>query len=221
MFNIHEDLSPFYRTAEEDVIMASLTSRLRGLKSPTTPTVFVALIDSVIEQQIFLKAAHTIENRLIRAFGTPLILNDQVSYGYSTPQKLAETTDSGFRSSGPPARKGEYIRAISQQIVSASLDLENFRTYQDTEMIISELTKIRGIGRWTAELTVLRGLHHPDTFPADDIGVRRFIARFYTNDKNISAAQARSFAERWGPWKVYAAYYLEIADLLGISPSVL
>ena len=221
MFNIHEDLSPFYRAMEKDVIMASLISRMRGVKSPTPPTVFEALVDSVIEQQISLKAAHSIENRLIRAFGIPLILKDQAYYSYPTPNTLAETTDSDFRSCGLTRRKGEYIRAISQQIVSASLDLENFRTYQDTEMIISELTKIRGIGRWTAELTVLRGLHRPDAFPADDIGVRRFIARFYMNDTNISAAQARSFAERWGPWKGYAAYYLEIADLLGISPSVL
>ncbi len=111
------------------------------------------------------------------------------------------------------------IRAISPQIVSASLDPENFRTYQDTEMTISELTKIQGIGQWTAEFTVLRGLHRPDAFPADDISVLRSIARFSMNDTNISAAQARSSPERWGPWKGGAAYYLEIADLLGISLS--
>jgi DNA-3-methyladenine glycosylase II len=99
------------------------------------------------------------------------------------------------------------------------LDPENFRVFTDTETIIRELIKIRGIGRWTAELTILRGLHRPDAFPADDIGVRRFIARFYLNDKKISSDEARSFAERWGAWKGFAAYYLEIADLLGIAPS--
>ena len=220
MFNINEDLSPFYQAMEKDRIMASLTSRLRGVKSPTTPTVFEALVDSVIEQQISLKAAHSIENRLIRAFGTPLILKDHIYYSYPTPHTLAETTDSGFRSCGLTRRKGEYIRGISQQIVGASLDLEKFRTYPDTEMIIRELTKIRGIGRWTAELTVLRGLHRPDAFPADDIGVRRFISQFYMHDKNVSSGQARSFAERWGFWKGYAAYYLEIADMLGIGPFI-
>jgi DNA-3-methyladenine glycosylase II len=220
MFNIYEDLSPFYQSMEKDRIMAYLISRLRGVKSPTTPTVYEALVDSVIEQQISLKAAHRIENRLIRAFGIPLILKEEVYYGYPTPQTLAETTDSGFRSCGLTRRKGEYIRGISQQIIAKSLNLENFRTFQDTEIIIRELTKIRGIGRWTAELTVLRGLHRPDAFPADDIGVRRFIAQFYMNNANISSAQARSFADRWGFWKGYAAYYLEIADMLGIGPFV-
>jgi DNA-3-methyladenine glycosylase II len=87
-------------------------------------------------------------------------------------------------------------------------------------MIREELVKIRGIGRWTAELTILRGLHRPDAFPADDVGVRRFIAQFYRSGSKISAADARTFAERWGAWKGFAAYYLEVADLLGIRPAV-
>jgi DNA-3-methyladenine glycosylase II len=219
MFNIHEDLSLFYEAMREDAVMTSLISQLRGVKSPTTPTVFEALVDSVIEQQISLKAAHSIENRLIRAFGPTLTCNDLVYYGYPTPQTLAETMDSGFRACGLTRRKGECIREISQRILSGAWDPENFRAYPETERVINELTKIRGIGRWTAELTILRGLHRPDAFPADDIGVRRFIGQYYMNDKKISPVEARSFAERWGRWKGYAAYYLEIADLLGITPS--
>jgi len=188
------------------------------VKSPTTPTVFEALVDSIIEQQISLRAAHSVENRLIRALGTPLALGAKVYYSYPTPHTLAEATDSIFRACGLTRRKGEYIRGVSQQILSGALDTESFRNYPDTEMIVSELTKIRGIGQWTAELTILRGLHRPDVFPADDIGVRRFISRYYLGDKKISSAEAREFAERWGTWKGYAAYYLEIADLLEISP---
>ena len=80
------------------------------------------------------------------------------------------------------------------------------------------MVKIRGVGRWTAELTILRGLHRADVFPADDVGVRRFIAQVYRNGETISPEKARVFAERWGAWKGFAAYYLEVADLLGISP---
>jgi len=218
MFNIHEDLAPFYPAVEKDGILTSLISQLHGVKSPTTPTVFEALVDSIIEQQISLRAAHSVENRLIRALGTPLALGAKVYYSYPTPHTLAEATDSIFRACGLTRRKGEYIRGVSQQILSGALDTESFRNYLDTEMIVSELTKIRGIGQWTAELTIRRGLHRPDVFPADDIGVRRFISRYYLGDKKISSAEAREFAERWGTWKGYAAYYLEIADLLEISP---
>ena len=220
MFNINEDLAPFYQAMENDSVMASLISQLHGVKSPTTPTVFEALVDSVIEQQISLKAARSIEKRLIRAVGSRLTLEDMVYYGYPTSHSLAETTDPIFRSCGLTRRKGEYVRDISRRILSGAFDPESLRKYTDTETIISELMKIRGIGRWTAELTILRGLHRQDAFPADDIGVRRFIAQFYLNNKKISSAEARLFAEPWGAWKGFAAYYLEIANLLGISPFI-
>jgi DNA-3-methyladenine glycosylase II len=75
MFNISEDITPFYEAMEKDAIIADLIRRLRGRKALTTPTVFEALIDSVIEQQISFKAAHSIENRLIRAVGNTLTLD--------------------------------------------------------------------------------------------------------------------------------------------------
>ena len=131
---------------------------------------------------------------------------------------LAKTPDETFRACGLTLRKGEYIRGIAQQILAGDLDPEAFRGYPDTESIIAELVKVRGIGRWTAELTILRGLHRPDAFPADDVGVRRFISRYYRDGGKITSADARIFAERWGAWKGFAAYYLEVADLLGIAP---
>ena len=127
--------------------------------------------------------------------------------------------DNTFRSCGLTTRKGEYIRDISRQILIGDLDVEGFRRFMDTEEVISESIKIRGIGRWTAELTILRGLHRPDAFPADDVGVRRFISQFYLGGEKLSSAGARTFAERWGAWKGFVAYYLEVADLLGIHPS--
>ena len=218
MFAINDDLKPFYTAMETDPIMTALVQRLWGVKAPTTPTVFEALTDSVIEQQISLTAAHSIEHRLIRTVGTPLTLDTVTWYCYPTPHILAETPDSTFRECGLTLRKGEYIRDISRQIVDGALDLDHFKTYSDTESIISDMVKIRGIGRWTAELTILRGLHRADSFPADDIGVRRFISQYYRQGAKISPAQAREFAGQWGVWRGFAAYYLEVADLLGIIP---
>jgi len=216
MFNITENITPFYLAMEKDVIMTDLLRQLRGLKAPTTPTVFEALVDSVIEQQISLKAAHSIEKRLIRAVGNSLTFDGYTWYCYPTPPLLATTPDSTFRSCGLTLRKGEYIREISQQILAGTLDLDHFRSFADTESIISQMVKIRGVGRWTAELTILRGLHRADAFPADDVGVRRFIAQVYRKGEKISPEDARVFAEQWGAWKGFAAYYLEVADLLGI-----
>jgi DNA-3-methyladenine glycosylase II len=218
ILSITDDLTPFYQDVARDPVLADLTVHLRGVRAPVTPTVFEALTDSIIEQQISLKAAHSTENRLIHAAGKELDLDGTIYYSYPDPEILARTTDSTFRACGLTVRKGEYIRDVSQRILAGDLDVEGFRNYQDTEEVIEKLVKIRGIGRWTAELTILRGLHRPDAFPADDVGVRRFISRFYLSGRKISAAEARTFAERWGAWKGFAAYYLEVADLLGIRP---
>lgn len=217
VFSIDDDLVPFYRAVAGDPVMSVLTARLRGVRAPVTPTVFEALTDSIIEQQISLAAARSIENRLIRATGKRLPLDGAAYYCYPEPSALAETSDTTFRSCGLTIRKGEYIRDISRQIAAGELDIEGLRDCPDTEQIIGELVKIRGIGRWTAELTTLRGLHRPDAFPADDVGIRRFIAEFYLSGRKITAAEARTFSERWGAWRGFAAYYLEVADHLGID----
>ena len=82
----------------------------------------------------------------------------------------------------------------------------------DSEAIITELVKLKGVGRWTAELAILRGMHRLDAFPADDLGLRRSIAQRYQRGGKISAEEARKIAEQWGEWKGLAAYYLLIAD---------
>ena len=217
MFNIYDDLIPFYRTVEKDRIMNRLSHTLEGLKVPTTPTVFEALIDSVIEQQISLNVAHTLQNRLIKAVGTRLHDGVSAYYCYPTPGILAATRPGLFRECGMSARKGEYIREISAAIVSGDLDVENFRRYSDTEQIIEEMVKIRGIGKWTAELTVLRGIHKLDAFPADDVALRRIIAGFYKDGQDMTAAEARMIAGEWGSYKGLAAFYLVMADHLHIT----
>ncbi len=201
-----------------DPVLRDLTLRLRGTRAPATATVFEAITDSVIEQQISLRAAFSIGNRLIRARGKTLELGGTTWFAYPSPASLASTDDLTFRSCGLTRRKGEYIRDISQSVVEGRLDVEGFRGCRDTETIMTELDRIRGIGRWTAELTILRGLHRADAFPADDVGVRRFIAQFYGSGFPVMPSEARSFSDRWGAWKGFAAYYLEVADLLGIRP---
>lgn len=218
LFSIHDDLTPFYRAVAGDPVLSVLSARLRGLRAPVTPTVFEALADSIIEQQISLAAARSIGHRLIRTVGKRLVIDGTDYYGYPDPAILAATPESTFRSCGLTLRKSEYLRDVSRLILSGDLDVEGLRGYRDTERVIDVLTRIRGIGRWTAELTILRGLHLPDAFPADDVGVRRFIAKFYRPGTKISADEARVFSERWGAWKGFAAYYLEVADHLGIGP---
>ena len=114
-------------------------------------------------------------------------------------------------------RKGEYIKEASRLITEGKLILEKLKTYESSEQIIGELDKIRGIGGWTAELTILRGMQRLDALPADDLGLRRVFSRYYRDGKAISSAEARQIAKSWGKWKGLAAYYLVVADMKDIE----
>jgi DNA-3-methyladenine glycosylase II len=217
LFNLPLDLTAFYDAVKNDRIMQTVTQRLRGLKSPTTPTVFEALVDSIIEQQISLTVAHVLERNVIKTFGDQLMVDDATYYAYPTPQNIANGTVEQLRNCGLSMRKAEYIHDISKSITEGERDLEHFKTYEDAEEIIKEMVKIRGIGVWTAELTMLRGMSKLEAIPADDLGLRRHIAHYYCNDRKITGAEAREIAEKWGTWKGLAAYYLILASRLGLE----
>jgi len=217
IFNLNFDLKPFYGQVKSDKAMARITRRLWGLKSPTTQTVFEALVDSIVEQQISLKVANTLENRLIKKYGESLSIDDEVYYAYPTPNSLASVSVEEFRQCGLSQRKAEYIKGVSALIAEGKLDLEKFKSYDDADEIIWEMDAIRGIGVWTAELTMIRSMQKWNAFPADDLGLRRVVAHYYCGDEKITSAQARQIAEPWGEWKGIAAYYLVVAEILGVE----
>jgi DNA-3-methyladenine glycosylase II len=217
LFSLDFDLKPFYETAKDDKIMAGLTRELWGLKSPTTPTIFEALVDSIVEQQISLKVANSIETKITKKFGVTLDLEGDIYYAYPTPQRLAAVSTEELRQCGLSFRKGEYIKEVSTLITEGKLNLENLRNYKRSEQIIRELDEIRGIGVWTAELTMLRGMQKLEALPADDLGLRRVISYYYCDGKMISGAEARQIAKVWGDWKGLAAYYLIVANMKGIE----
>jgi DNA-3-methyladenine glycosylase II len=215
LFNLDFDLAPFYAEVNDDKIMAYVAWKLRGLKSPTTPTVFEALTDSIVEQQISLKVANSLEKKLIKKFGDTLDVDGEAYYAYPTPQRLASTSVEELRRCGLSLRKAEYIKAVSALVAEGKLDLEKLKNYADADAIIRELDEIRGIGVWTAELTLIRGMQKWEAMPADDLGLRRVISHYYCGGKRITSAQARQIAKGWGKWKGLAAYYLVAAEMLG------
>ncbi|MBN1245028.1 DNA-3-methyladenine glycosylase 2 family protein [Candidatus Bathyarchaeota archaeon] len=217
LFSLDLDLNPFYETVKADKVMAAITRKLWGLKSPSTPTVFEALVDAIVEQQISIKVANTIETRITKKFGDVLDLEGDVYYVHPTPQRLAAVSTEELRQCGLSFRKAEYIKGAATLIAEGKLDLENFRKYERSEQIIKELDEIRGIGVWTAEFTMLRGMQRLEALPADDLGLRRDISRYYRDGKVIQSAEARRIAEGWGRWKGLAAYYLVVASMLDVD----
>ena len=218
VFSLGLDLEPFYRMAGEDPVLSKIAKHLRGLKPRSTPTVFEALVDSIIEQQISLSASQSMELKLIRAFGDTLEVDGQTYYAFPTPDRISSATIPQLQRCGLSARKAEYIKSIARQVAHGALDLEKFKSYDDMNAIIAELDEVRGIGVWTAELTMIRGMGKLDAIPADDLGLKRCIAYYYREGKVITGAEARQIAARWEPFRGLAAFYLIVAYGLDVEP---
>jgi len=217
IFNLDFDLCSFYEELKNDSTMRRITQQLYGLKNPTTPTVFEALVDSIVEQQISIKVAHTIEEKIIKKFGKTLIIDGETFYAYPSPQNIADVSFQEIQNCGLTKRKAQYIQGAAQLIVNGKLDLEQLKNQKFFEKVLAELDEIRGIGVWTAELTMLRGMQKLEALPADDLGVRRVISRYYCGGKPIKSDEAREIAKLWGRWKGLAAFYLIIAEIKGIT----
>jgi len=216
IFNLDFDLCSFYKDVENDSAMHKIAQQLYGLKNPTTPTVFESLVDSIVEQQISIKVAHTIEQRLVKKFGETLVIDGITYFSYPRPENIANASIEEVQQVGLSQRKAEYIHGASQLIANGKSDLEQMKNEKDAEHIIEKLDEVRGIGVWTAELTMLRGMQKLDALPADDFGIRRVISRYYRDGKPIKTAGAREIAKAWGRWKGLAAYYLIVAEAKGI-----
>jgi DNA-3-methyladenine glycosylase II len=216
ILNLDFPLKLFYDEIKNNRVMHSIAQQLYGLKNPSTPTVFEALVYSIVEQQISIKVARTIEERIARKFGDTLLLNKKTYYGFPSAKNIANASIDEIQSCGLSQRKAEYIWGAAKLIVDGKLDLEVFKSQENSDFIISELDAIKGIVVWTAELTMLRGMQKLDALPADDFGIRRVISRYFCDGRAIKAAEAREIAKDWGKWKGLAAFYLIIAEVKGI-----
>ena len=175
IFNLGFPLASFYEEVKANPIMHKITQKLYGLKNPTTPTVFEALVDSIIEQQISIKVAVNIETKLAKRFGETLNIDGLTYYAFPAPQTIASASIDEIRKVGLSQRKVEYIKEAATLIAEGKLDLEHLKNHKNPEQIIAGLDEIRGIGVWTAELTMLRGIQKLDALPADDFGKTRNI----------------------------------------------
>ena len=216
IFNLDYNLKEFYDYMKNENVMSKLVLKLKGLNSPNTPTFFEAIVTSIIEQQISLKAARSIETKMVKKYGEKLKIKTETYYNFPTPEIISKLKKEDLRDVGLSFRKAEYVIGLSNSIKEGKIDLNNLKT-QETSEIIQKLLKIRGIGVWTAELAVIRGLHRIVALPADDIGLKRVVSHYYADGKPITSNQMRTLAKNWGNWSGLVVFYLIIADLMSIK----
>ena len=162
---------------------------------------FTTLSRAIVGQQISVKAAQTIWERLVaatRAAGTPPRLD---------PARLGRTRLPTLRRCGLSERKAGYVRDLARHFVTGALDPGEWPALSDEELIL-RLVAVNGIGRWTAEMFLIFHELRADVFPVDDIGVQRAIALHYGGGERLSLAAMRALAVPWQPYRSVATWYL-------------
>jgi DNA-3-methyladenine glycosylase II len=201
------DLEPFYRWAGEDSTLAQLIVRCYGMRPPRAPTLFEALVTSISAQQVNLTFATTTRSRLIKRFGRSVTLGGRIFYGFPTPQSLAAASLQELRDMQFSWRKAEYIVNLAHLVAVGELRLEEFPQLSNEE-VIERVVRVKGLGRWTADWLLARGLGRGDVIAAGDLGVRKALGRFYFGGQTPSIDEIRKFAARWGMLQNLAAHYL-------------
>ena len=201
------DLDPFYRWAEGDPILAALRTHCYGLRPFCVPTLFEALITAITAQQVNLTFATTTRSRLIQRYGQSLTRDGKSFYTFPTPEALADAPLQELREMQFSWRKAEYIVNLARLVATGELKLEEFSQLTNAE-VIDRITQVKGLGRWTADWLLARGLGRGDVVAAGDLGVRKAIGRFYFGGELPSTEEVREFAARWGMFQSYAVHYL-------------
>ncbi len=160
---------------------------------------FSTLARSIVGQQISVKAADAVWGRFC------------ASCGELTPKSVLRRRATTLRSCGLSERKVEYIRDLCDHFISGRVDPARFAG-QDDEAIIAELTDIRGIGRWTAEMFLIFNLLRPNVLPLDDLGLLRAVSLHYLGGDAVTGREGRArvetLATSWAPWRSVATWYL-------------
>jgi len=156
-----------------------------------------ALLRSIVGQQLSTKAARTIYGRLAGLYG------DRAP----SPQELVATDPERLREAGLSRAKASYLRSLAEHVLAGELELERLTELPDDE-VSAQLTAVKGLGQWTADMFLIFHLGRPDVLPVGDLGVRRAVQIAYALDALPKPAELAQIAEPWRPHRSLASLYL-------------
>jgi DNA-3-methyladenine glycosylase II len=156
---------------------------------------FQSLAASICYQQLAGKAALTIHNRFVAALG-----------GVVTPAAVLTAGEAELRAAGLSRNKLAAIRDLASKAATGEVDLDRLQ-HLDGEEVVASLTRVRGIGRWTAEMFLIFNLHRPDVWPTGDLGVRAGLARVLGLSAPLTPREAELVGVGYRPWRSAVSWY--------------
>ena len=181
--------------SERDAVIRRIAGKSLGLTLRSRGDAFSTLARSIVGQQISVKAADSVWRKFAAA--VPEI----------RPEVIHAHDSDALRACGLSRSKVVYLQDLARHFVENRLNVTRWKRMSDDELI-AELTQVRGIGRWTAEMFLIFYLTRPDVLPVDDIGLQRAMSLHYNRGRPLTKLKMNAIAKRWLPWRSVATWYM-------------
>jgi DNA-3-methyladenine glycosylase II len=194
------DLTGFYRLAARDRRLGPLVLRFHGVKPPRFPTLFETLGNAIACQQVTLNLGILLLNRLAQTYGFGMQRQGECAYSYPRPEEVGALHPDGLRPLGFSGQKSRALVGLARAITETRIDLNSLANLED-ETAVTRLREFWGVGRWSAEYVLLRGLGRLHVFPGDDVGARNHLQRWLGRAASFDYGGVQRALQRW---KLYA-----------------
>ncbi|MGH7257428.1 MAG: DNA-3-methyladenine glycosylase family protein [Nitrospiraceae bacterium] len=203
LLGLRQDLHEFYACAAHDPRLNGLVRRFSGLKPPRLPTVFEALLNGITCQQLSLTVGILLLSRLAQCCGLAVL----GFHACPRPEDLVGVAPEQLRRLGYSRQKSRAILDLAQACVDRAIDLEALSKLNDADAV-TRLLELRGVGRWTAEYVLLRGLGRTHIFPGDDVGARNNLQRWLHRSQSLDYQAVHRALVRWKPYSGLIYFHL-------------
>jgi len=180
---------------ERDVVLARLIERIGSSRLQVRTDPFLALGRAIVGQQISVKAAQSVWARL----------NERVPA--FVPAEMLAAAPTTLAGVGLSQQKTRYLLDLATHFHTGSLDPQHWPTMDD-EAVIADLMRVKGIGRWTAEMFLIFHLQRPDVLPIADVGLQRAMSLHYNRGRPLAEKKLRKLGQVWSPWRSVATWYM-------------
>jgi DNA-3-methyladenine glycosylase II len=206
-FHLQDDAAAFYRQMKHEGELVPLLEKFYGLKPVGSGSLYEALTWAILGQQINIRFAYMLKKTLVELAGARLESEGETYYAFPDPAAVAALSYEDLTRQRFSRRKAEYLIDLARQVESGTVCLDP-GAHWDAQVVLTQLTGIRGIGRWTAEYGLMRGLGHPDVLPAADIGLRNAVQSVYGLEQQPDEETVRRIGDGWTGWRSWVAFYL-------------
>ena len=207
-FDLDKDLTPFYHLLKADQDFDHLAEQFYGLRLMGIPDLFETMCWSILGQQINLSFASKLKRRLVENYGEQVEVDEKKYYLFPRPVVISHLEVDELKPFQISQRKAEYIIGVARLFAEGKLSKSQLEGLKDPQAIQEELTKIRGIGLWTANYAMMKCLHLPNSIPYGDSGLNAALFKLKGTDKRPSKEVVDEIFAPFEGWKSYLTRYL-------------